>query len=88
MKRIGIYPRKSVFRDNSESVSVQVKLCKEYSRIIFPSEDIEFSVYDKDEGFSGKNTNRPSYQEMICDVRNNLLDAVIVYKLYIRACLR
>lgn len=81
MKRIGIYPRKSVFRDNSESVSVQVKLCKEYSQIIFPNEDIEFSVYDKDEGFSGKNTNRPSYQELMSDVRNNLLDAVMVYKL-------
>lgn len=81
MKRIGIYPRKSVFRDNSESVAVQVKMCKEYSRIIFPSEDIVFSVYDKDEGFSGKNTNRPSYQELMADVRRNELDAVIVYKL-------
>lgn len=81
MKRIGIYPRKSVFRDNSESVAVQVKMCKEYSRIIFPSEEIVFSVYDKDEGFSGKNTNRPSYQELMADVRRNELDAVIVYKL-------
>lgn len=81
MKRIGIYPRKSVFRDNSESVAVQIKLCKEYSRILFPSEEVEFFVYDKDEGFSGKNTNRPSYQEMMHDVRNNLLDVVMVYKL-------
>lgn len=81
MKRIAIYPRKSVFRDNSESVSVQVKLCKEYSRILFPTEEIQYSVYDRDEGFSGKNTNRPSYQEMMRDVRNDMLDAVMVYKL-------
>lgn len=81
MKRIAIYPRKSVFRDNSESVSVQVKLCKEYAYILFRDEEITFLIYDKDEGFSGKNTNRPSYQEMMCDVRNNMLDAVIVYKL-------
>lgn len=81
MKRIGIYPRKSVFRDNSESVSVQVKMCKEYSRILYAKEEITFLVYDKDEGFSGKNTNRPSYQEMMRDVRDNLLDAVIVYRL-------
>ena len=81
MKRIAIYPRKSVFRDNSESVSVQIKLCKEYAGFLFAGEEIEFSVYDKDEGFSGKNTHRPSYQEMMRDVRSNLLDAVIVYKL-------
>lgn len=81
MKRIAIYPRKSVFRDNSESVAVQVKLCKEYARIIFQGEELSFFVYDKDEGFSGKNTNRPSFQEMMSDVRNNMLDAVIVYKL-------
>lgn len=81
MKRVAIYPRKSVFRDNSESVSVQIRLCKEYAGFLFAGEEIEFFVYDKDEGFSGKNTNRPSYQEMMRDVRNNLLDAVIVYKL-------
>lgn len=81
MKRVAIYPRKSVFRDNSESVSVQIKLCKEYANFLFAGEEIEFSVYDKDEGFSGKNTHRPSYQEMMRDVRSNLLDAVIVYKL-------
>lgn len=81
MKRIAIYPRKSVYRDNSESVAVQVKLCKEYAGILFRNEELVFSVYDKDEGFSGKNTNRPSYQEMMHDVRHNLLDAVIVYKL-------
>lgn len=81
MKRIAIYPRKSVYRDNSESVAVQVKLCKEYAGILFRGEELVFSVYDKDEGFSGKNTNRPSYQEMMNDVRHDLLDAVIVYKL-------
>lgn len=81
MKRIAIYPRKSVFRDNSESVSVQIKLCKDYTKILFPNEEITYFVYDKDEGFSGKNTNRPSYQEMMHDVRNNMLDAVVVYKL-------
>lgn len=81
MKRIAIYPRKSVYRDNSESVAVQIKLCKEYAGILFRNDELVFSVYDKDEGFSGKNTNRPSYQEMMHDVRHNLLDAVIVYKL-------
>lgn len=78
---IAIYPRKSVYRDNSDSVQVQVQLCKEYAGIIYKGENLEFRIYDKDEGFSGKNTNRPSFQEMMRDVKNNELDVVMVYKL-------
>lgn len=79
---IGIYPRKSVYRDNSDSVQVQVQLCKDYARIIFKDrQPLEFRIYDKDEGFSGKNTNRPSFRELMADVRQDMLDAVMVYKL-------
>ncbi|MCM1387847.1 MAG: recombinase family protein [Bacillus sp. (in: Bacteria)] len=81
MFTIGIYPRKSVYRDNSDSVSVQIQLCKDYAGIIFKDKDIDFKIYDKDEGFSGKNTNRPSFQELMEDVQNNTLDVVMVYKL-------
>ena len=79
--RIGIYPRKSVYRDNSESVSTQVKLCKEYASIIYRGQELEYMIYDKDEGFSGKNVNRPSYKQLMNDVRSGLLDVVMVYKL-------
>lgn len=78
---IGIYPRKSVYRDNSDSVEVQIKQCKDYAKIIFADQDLEFRVYDQDEGFSGKNTNRPSFQELMSDVKSNKLDVVMVYKL-------
>lgn len=78
---IAIYPRKSVYRDNSDSVQVQVQLCKEYASIIYKDNSLEFRIYDKDEGFSGKNTNRPSFQQMMHDVENNLIDVVMVYKL-------
>lgn len=81
MFTIGIYPRKSVYRDNSDSVSVQVQMCKDYAGIIFKDKEIDFKVYDKDEGFSGKNTNRPSFQELITDVRAGILNVVMVYKL-------
>ena len=70
-----------MYRDNSDSVQVQVQLCKEYAAIIFKDQDIEFKVYDKDEGFSGKNTNRPSFQQMMQDVKSGLLNVVMVYKL-------
>ena len=78
---IGIYPRKSVYRDNSESVSVQIQLCKDYAGILFKDQDITFRVYDKDEGFSGKNTNRPSFKELMADVKAKKLDIIMVYKL-------
>lgn len=81
MYTIGIYPRKSVYRDNSDSVQVQVQLCKDYAGIIFKDKEIEFKIYDKDEGYSGKNMNRPSFIELMQDVKSNQLNAVIVYKL-------
>ncbi len=78
---IGIYPRKSVYRDNSDSVQVQVQMCQEYAGIVFKGKNLEFRIYDKDEGFSGKNMNRPGFQEMMADVKADILDAIIVYKL-------
>lgn len=79
--RIAIYPRKSVYRDNSDSVQVQIKMCKDYANLVFSGQELEFFIYDKDEGFSGKNTNRPSFQALMSDVKNKQLDVVIVYKL-------
>ena len=78
---IGIYPRKSVYRDNSDSVEVQVNMCKEYAGVIFRDQSLEFKIYNKDEGFSGKNMNRPSFQELMHDVQSDVLDVVMVYKL-------
>ncbi len=79
--QIGIYARKSVYRDNSDSVQVQIKACKDYAHIIYHDTDLEFVIYDQDEGFSGKNTNRPSFQQLLTDVRAGKLDVVMVYKL-------
>ncbi len=79
--KIGIYPRKSVYRDNSESISVQVKLCREYADIVYRDQEREYIVYDNDEGFSGKNTDRPGYARLMSDVKSGLLNMVIVYKL-------
>ena len=78
---IGIYPRKSVYRDNSDSIDVQVNLCKEYAELVYRGQELNFIIYDGDEGFSGKNTNRPAFTRMMKDVRQGLLNAVIVYKL-------
>ena len=81
MLRIGIYPRKSVYRDNSDSVQVQITACKDYARLMFKDQELDFRIYDKDEGFSGKNTHRPSFTELMADVKADELDIIIVYKL-------
>ena len=81
MLRIGIYPRKSVYRDNSDSVQVQITACKDYARLMFKDQKLDFRIYDKDEGFSGKNTHRPSFTELMADVKADELDIIIVYKL-------
>jgi len=81
MLTIGIYPRKSVYRDNSDSVQVQIQLCKDYAGIIYKDQEIEFLIYDKDEGFSGKNTKRPGFQKMMEDVNAERLNVVMVYRL-------
>lgn len=78
---IGIYARKSVYRDNSDSVQVQIESCQAYAKLLYNDKTIEFIIYNQDEGFSGKNTNRPSFKQLIHDVKSNILDVVMVYKL-------
>lgn len=81
MFTLGIYTRKSVFRFNSDSVAVQIDTCKDYAAFTFKGQDIEFRIYDQDEGFSGKNMERPGFQALMEDVQSGILNAVVVYKL-------
>ncbi|OOM71469.1 DNA-invertase hin [Clostridium puniceum] len=76
MNKIAIYTRKSVYVENSESIETQITLCKEY----FKSKgDCTIEVFE-DEGFSGKNTNRPAFQRMMKEVKLGNFDVVAVYK--------
>ena len=42
--------------------------------------DLAFTVYE-DEGFSGKNTNRPKFKELINDIKSKKVDVLICYRL-------
>lgn len=77
--RIAIYSRKSIFTGKGESIENQVQMCKEYitSNI---SKDAEILVYE-DEGFSGGNTNRPKFQELMKDIKARKIDRIVCYKL-------
>ncbi|WP_305153917.1 recombinase family protein [uncultured Clostridium sp.] len=79
MKKIAIYSRKSVFSEKGDSIENQIKLCKNYCEANF-SEDLEYIIYE-DEGFSGKNLNRPKFKELINDIKANKLNLLICYRL-------
>lgn len=76
MIRVAIYSRKSVLTDKGESIENQIKIIKTY----FNNKNVNFEVFE-DEGFSGKNTNRPSFTRMMKMVEMKKIDIVAVYKL-------
>jgi len=81
---IAIYGRKSRFNARSESVSTQITLCREHCDYLFgrnPENQIEYTIYDQDEGYSGKNTRRPDFQRMMEDIKAHKIDILCVYRL-------
>ena len=71
---IAIYARKSVFKEDSISVESQIEQCQ------YEAKGEECVVY-ADNGYSGKNVDRPDYQRMMNDIRAKKIHKVIVYKL-------
>ena len=69
-----IYTRQSVDRIDSISVESQAEFCKREAM----GENIK--IYT-DKGYSGKNTDRPAFQEMMADIRAGKIQRVIVYRL-------
>ncbi|MBQ2752734.1 MAG: recombinase family protein [Firmicutes bacterium] len=70
-----IYARQSVDKKDSISIDTQVEFCK---KELDYSDD--YKVYS-DKGYSGSNISRPAFQQMIHDVRNGIIDHIIVYRL-------
>ena len=69
-----IYTRQSVDRIDSISVESQVEFCKK--EVIGEG----LKVYT-DKGYSGKNTDRPAFRELMQDVEAGRIRRVIVYRL-------
>lgn len=69
-----IYARQSLDKKDSISIETQIEFCKK------EIENEQFQVYI-DKGFSGKNTERPQFQEMMHDIESGKINKVIVYKL-------
>jgi len=73
--KAGIYYRIST-RDKQD-IGMQEKACKEYCE----RESIEIVKEYKDIGESGSKESRPEFDNLLKDMRNKILDTIIVYKL-------
>lgn len=80
-KVFAIYSRKSRFTGKGESVENQIEMCREYLRIHFGKEEAEKAVIYEDEGFSGKNLDRPQFKAMFEDIKSGKISAVLCYRL-------
>jgi len=69
-----IYARQSVERADSISIEQQTEMCR------YEARGDECRIY-ADRGYSGKNTNRPQFAQMMKDIGNGLIDTVVVYRL-------
>ncbi|WP_027398118.1 recombinase family protein [Anaerovorax odorimutans] len=78
--RIAIYSRKSKLTDKGESIENQINLCREYAIKNFDTDVFDRDIFE-DEGFSGKDTERPAFQSLLKSIRNETFDIVICYRL-------
>lgn len=78
--RFFTYGRKSVYRDNSDSIDNQFRMCREYCEIRFPGEIDSWKQFS-DEDFTGANTNRPDFKRMMKEVESDACDVLVVYQL-------
>ncbi|MDR1439329.1 MAG: recombinase family protein [Clostridiales bacterium] len=69
-----LYGRQSVDKKDSISIESQLEFCK------FETRGEAYKEYT-DKGYSGKNTARPDFQNLIRDIKAGLIKRAIVYKL-------
>jgi site-specific DNA recombinase len=78
MNTAAIYTRKSKFTGTGESIQNQVQICKDY--LSRSSDQYNYLVYE-DEGFSGKNIERPQFKKMLRDAKVKNFKVLICYRL-------
>ena len=81
MKKHVIYSRKSKYTGTGESVENQIELCKQKILSKFPNINQDDIIILSDEGFTGANTNRPSFQKMMELVKDNKVLSITCYRL-------
>jgi len=81
--RCAIYTRKSTTQNldsDFSSLDAQREACEHYIRAhVHEGWDLHETRYD-DGGFTGANTDRPAFQELLADIAAKKLDLIVVYK--------
>jgi len=80
-RKFAIYSRKSKFTGKGESIENQIEMCRHHIKMHYNNIDDDDICIFEDEGFSGGNTNRPKFQQMMKDIRENQIQAVVCYRL-------
>ena len=81
MKKHVIYSRKSKYTGKGESVENQIEMCKQKILTKFPDISENSIIILSDEGFTGANINRPSFQKMMKLVKDNKVLSITCYRL-------
>lgn len=77
--KVAIYIRVSTsFQVDKDSLPMQRSDLVSYAKLILDTENYEIF---EDAGYSGKNTDRPAYQEMMSRVRNGEFTHILVWKI-------
>lgn len=76
---VGIYARQSIYSDKSDSIEAQVNMCKEYVRGNY--KDVRLVLSYDDEGYTGANTSRPGYRQLIEDIKSKKINVLVCYKI-------
>ncbi len=80
-RKFAIYSRKSKFTGKGESIGNQIELCRQNIRLSYPDISDDDILIFEDEGFSGGNTNRPQFQEMLKLCRQKQIRCIVCYRL-------
>ena len=75
-----IYSRKSKFTGKGESIENQIDMCKKRLKDKYGEIDDQIIIF-QDEGFTGYNTNRPGFKNMMTMIKTKNVKCVAVYRL-------
>ena len=78
--RVAIYARRTVDSEKSDSIQMQIDVCKKHLELARPGQVESIEIF-QDEGFTRRNTDRPDWERMMQCVEDGLLDLIIAYKI-------
>lgn len=81
MGYFAVYSRKSKFTGKGDSVENQAVMCLDYIRSHYGEKEAAEARIFEDEGFSGRDLNRPHFAEMMAAAGRGEIRAVVCYRL-------